>query len=271
MRRLRLEGGHRARSLVWDGERLVHLASGGRSVTMDGTTSPNLVLWGYPFDLALLGPSGSSLAVLWAVAGTKGMVVDRKAGVLRELDRSYYFAHAYEYPVAVGAAVDGTPLLVHCPDAYNRLAIERLDDGERLAAAGERSSDVFHSRLALSPGGRSLLSAGWLWHPVGDVRVYDVAEAIADSRHLEGRGVLPLNSIDTDVEVACWLDDDRLVVGTNPRGSASTMIPRGSVQATWGCGRWRGLRGTPGCQRAPTSAPSTGSASGSWRSSTIPG
>jgi hypothetical protein len=34
--------------------------------------------------------------------------------------------------------------------------------------------DFFHSRLAVSPDGRFLLSAGWVWHPLSLAEIYEL-------------------------------------------------------------------------------------------------
>jgi hypothetical protein len=62
--------------------------------------------------------------------------------------------------MTIGGLPGGADVLVHCPDGYNRLVIETLDRGERLASATEKAGDLFQSRLAVSPGGRHLLTAG---------------------------------------------------------------------------------------------------------------
>jgi len=80
-------------------------------------------------------------------------------------------------------------ILAHCPDKYSRIDFEEVESGTRLTA-GERSlADVFHSRLTVSPDGRYLVSAGWVWHPVDTVVVFDIARALRDPSHLDGDGV----------------------------------------------------------------------------------
>lgn len=74
---------------------------------------------------------------------------------------------------------------------------------------------MLHSRLAVSPDGRSLLSAGWLWHPVGTVEVYDLVAALDHPTVLDQHGAL-WEQVDAEVEAACWLDSDRLLVSGHP-------------------------------------------------------
>ncbi len=72
-------------------------------------------------------------------------------------------------------------------NAYNRLEIEDARTGEPLTAGPEREpDDFFHSRLAVSPSGRYLLSAGWVWHPWGCLVVFDLRQALADPRAPKG-------------------------------------------------------------------------------------
>jgi hypothetical protein len=211
--KLRFDRRHKARSLVWSGNVLIDAVGGEASIALDGPAHTSTVNWAFSFDRALLAPTG--LRVLYSVMGTKGLVATPHRAV-REINRSYYCANAYEYPVAVGRLDDGREVLVHCPDGYNRLTIEALVDGERVCSATDEAVDVFHSRLQLSPGGSHLLSAGWVWHPFGVATVHDIDEAAADEAHLDGWGVFPWGSVAGQVEAACWLDSDLLVVTTDP-------------------------------------------------------
>jgi hypothetical protein len=210
--RLRFERGHKARSLLWSGDSIIDVAGGQAWVALDGTAKPSSTNWAFDFDRVVAAPSG--LRVLYTVLGTKGLVTTSRHKI-REVNRSYYHANAYEYPVATGLLSDGTEVLVHCPDGYNRITIETLSRGERLCAASDNALDVFHSRLSLSPDGRYLLSAGWVRRPAGIAAVYDTLEATAHSSHLDGSGVLPPGSIAGEVEAACWLSPDLLAVSTN--------------------------------------------------------
>jgi hypothetical protein len=63
--------------------------------------------------------------------------------------------------------------------------------------------------------GRHLLSAGWLWHPVGTVEVYDLVAALDDPTMLDQRTAL-WEQLDAGVEAACWLDSDRLLASGHP-------------------------------------------------------
>ena len=203
-------------SLCWRGDELVDWVGGGRVFAADGTERPARVSYGYRFDAATASPDGR-FAVIYERSGTKGLLL-HDGQIVRELDRSFYHADAYEYPVALFNDPDGRVLLAHCPKDYCRVELEEAETGRPLTASADRKpSDFFHSRLAASPHGKRLLSAGWLWHPVSLVVSFDVAQALADPRHLDDRGDLPssFNPGLTEESSACWLDDDCIAVAAS--------------------------------------------------------
>jgi len=205
------------RSLAWAGDRLVDPAAGGASIGLDGSPKHSVVNWAYTFDRALVTDEAT---VLYTALATKGLVIQSGRRVTREINRSFYHAHQYEYPVTAGRLLDGTGVLIHCPGGYNRLAIETLRGGRLLASATPRAGDMFQSRLRLSPDGRHLLTAGWVWHPCDVVAVYDLTQALADDTALDGGYLLPAYAVDAEVESACWLTADQIVVSGNPEEEA---------------------------------------------------
>ncbi len=198
------------RSLVWSGDVLVDWVGGGRRFTRDGEVSQSRVNYAYGFDAALESPSGE-FAVIYTRLGTKGLVLQR-GKLLREINRSFYWAYAYEFPIALIRLETGREVLVHCPDHYNQLEIEDLATGERLTRSTSRKPwDCFHSRLTGSPDGKRLVTAGWLWHPVDEVRLYDLATALAEPSHLDGKG-LGIDAWAEDGSSVAFLNDGRLAV-----------------------------------------------------------
>ena len=150
------------RSLSWRGDELVDWVGGGRAFALDGTERRATVSYAYHFDAVTVSSDGR-FAVIYERQGTKGLLLDG-GKILRELNRSFYQAEAYEYPVTLFHEPDGRLLLAHCPAAYNHIEIEEAESGKVLTACSERKpSDFFHSRLAASPNGKRLLSAGWVW------------------------------------------------------------------------------------------------------------
>ena len=204
------------RSLCWRGDELVDWVDGGRGFAPDGTERKGSVLHGYRFDAATTSPDGR-FAVIYERLGTKGLLL-RDGKCLRELNRSYYHANAYEYPVALFHEPGGRLLLAHCPEDYRRIELEEAETGRPLSASTQREpEDFFHSQLAASTGGKRLLSAGWVWHPWGAVACFDIARALADPRHLDHADPLPYarNVCLAEESSACWLDDDRIAVAAS--------------------------------------------------------
>jgi hypothetical protein len=204
------------RSLCWRGDELVDWVGGERVFVPDGTERPRRILYGYRFDAATTSPDGH-YAVIYERLGTKGLLL-HDGKLVRELDRSYYFADAYEYPVALFDDPDGRVLLAHCPGRYCRVELEEAESGRLLTASTDRKpSDFFHSRLTASPNGKRLLSAGWLWHPLNLVAWFDVAQALTDAHHLDNSDALPhsFNPGLAEESSACWLDDDCIAVAAS--------------------------------------------------------
>ncbi|MEU9240902.1 hypothetical protein [Streptomyces sp. NPDC048385] len=202
------------KSLVWQGDELVCAVDGGRCWGRGGEELKAAAFtWSSPFDAGTASVSGPYSAV-YQERGTKGVLCEGER-IVRELNRSYYHAPDYDYPLALGALGNGREVVVHCPDEYNVLQIEDAASGERLTVGEREPQDVFHSRLSLSPDGRYLLSIGWYWQPFGAALVYDTALALSDPATLDGGGVLPYAAVmNGEVTAGCWLDTDRLVLAT---------------------------------------------------------
>lgn len=101
------------RSLVWNGDELIDWAGGGTRFLLSGETVPNPVYYPYAFDASVMSPSGE-FAVIYTRLGTKGLVLHR-GQILREINRSYYHAGAYEYPIALARLGNGREVLIHSP------------------------------------------------------------------------------------------------------------------------------------------------------------
>lgn len=211
---VKLECERPVRSLAWRGDTLVDWVDGGRAYGLDGRVVDRAVRYAYRFD-AVASSSDGRYAVIHERLGTKGLLL-RDGEVLRELDRSFYHATAYAFPVCLWMTARGRTLLAHCPREYNALQIEDADTGDVLAAADlERADDFFHSRLQVSPSGTRLLSAGWVWHPWDAVVFFDVARALEDPRHLGSSADGSLGDSDWEDSSATWLTDEAAAVATS--------------------------------------------------------
>lgn len=199
------------RSLCWRGDELVDWVGGGRSFLLDGTERRAPVRYAYRFDAATASPDGR-YAVIYERFGTKALLLDN-GEIVREFNRSFYCANAYEYPVALFNDPTGRAVLAHCPDAYSRIELEEVSTGQALTSSPARKpEDFFHSRLTASPNGSRLLSAGWVWHPWSMVVSFDVERALGDPALLDrGEPVKPHSGYEEGS--ACWLNDSCVVVG----------------------------------------------------------
>lgn len=205
----------RVRSLVWDGDDLVDWVSGGTRRGLNGETTGTRISYGDLVDAATASPDGK-YGIIYTKLGTKGIVIGG-GKIIREINRSYYHAEVYEYPVAIFRAKNGRYILAHCPDEYCHLELEDLLTGERLTTqANRKPEDTFHSRLTASPDGAYLLRAGWAWHPVDVVGVYDVQTALEDPSHLDGEGLFP--NIVAEETSAAFLGNDRLLITAREYG-----------------------------------------------------
>jgi len=204
-------------SLTWYGDTLVDWVRGGARFHLhDGTCEESRVSWAFPFDMACATKDGR-FAVIYQRLGTKALLL-RDGKLLRELNRSYYHAHVYEYPVCLWRASDGRTLLAHCPEDYCRIEIDDAESGIRLTEGLRKPDDFFHSRLLVNSSGTHLLSAGWAWQPWDGVAFYDVAEALHDPTHLDKlahRAPGSLNAAFAEESSACWQTTARVLLGAS--------------------------------------------------------
>lgn len=115
---------------------------------LDGTVTGPQVIWTYRFNAAVPSVSGQYV-VIYEKLGTKGLLV-RNGNLVRELNRSFYCATAYEYPVAFASLPNGREILIHCPDEYNRIDFEDAETGARLTGGSERKlTDFFLAASAM--------------------------------------------------------------------------------------------------------------------------
>jgi hypothetical protein len=198
------------KSLCWSGDALIDWVSGGIRYGLDGSVADPSIRYGYRFDAAVSSQDGR-YAAIYEKLGTKAILL-RDGKQVRELNRSYYHADAYEYPIALHTLPSGRTLLAHCPEEYCRLEIEDAETGERLTRRDGESPDVFHSRLQFSRDGRYLLSAGWLWQPVDEAYVFDVTRALEQPESLDRPQPLELGESFLEIHAAAFGAGDTLVI-----------------------------------------------------------
>src|SRR5882672_5196828 len=156
------------RSLCWRGDELVDWVGGGRAFALDGSERRARINDAYRFDAATASADGR-FAVIYERLGTEALLL-HDGKILRQLNRDFYRAYAFEYPVVLFNEPGGRLLLAHCPTSYCRIELEDAETGQPLVVSTERKpTDFFHSRLQASPQGKRVLSAGWVWSPWGVV------------------------------------------------------------------------------------------------------
>lgn len=203
-------------SLTWCGDMLVDWVRGGRVFYLDGRCEDPHVAWGFPFDAACATTNGR-FAVVYQRLGTKALLL-REGKILRELNRSYYCAHAYEHPVCIWQAPDGRTLVAHCPEAYRQIDIDDAETGIRLTKGARSPQDFFHSRLMVNANSTRLLSAGWVWHPWNGVVYYEIADVLRDPTHLDNTADHAPGSLDVclaEEASACWQTTERVLLGAS--------------------------------------------------------
>jgi hypothetical protein len=198
------------RSLHWHGDALVDLASGGITYHFDGTTKPRSVYYAYRFDQAI-GFKETGYAILYEKLGTKGLILKNGKHV-REINRSYYRANAYEYPIAIFELPDGRVAIAHCPEEYNKIEIEEIESGKRLAVRQGEAQDFFHSRLQVSPNGEYLISAGWVWHPIDLIQIFSIPEALRNPSYLDQYKRLQLPEELFEINAAAFQKNGKILI-----------------------------------------------------------
>lgn len=198
------------KSLCWCGDYLIDYI-GLNVYHLSGEILDKNISYAYRFDRAISTPDGK-YAVLYETYGTKGIIL-KENKLLREINRSFYLADAYEYPVTVFRSLDNRLCLAHCPEDYNVLDIDDLETGERLTSANRESNDFFQSRLQASPDGRYILSAGWVWHPVDSIEIFDLEDDISNPKNLSPYRNEALQDLRLfEINAAVFIDNSTIVL-----------------------------------------------------------
>jgi hypothetical protein len=218
----------RVRSLCWHGNELIDWATGGNRYQLDGTITESRVYWGYKFDNAVTSPDGR-YAVIYETLGTKAVIL-KEGKILREINRSYYFADVYEYPVTLMCLRNGSIALAHCPDEYCKIELEEIETGQRLTARANKPADFFHSRLQVSSDGRFILSAGWYWRPFDRIEVYEIETALANPETLDQIWQMKLDGVEGEIHSAAFNGNDELIFTADAQIDQSPVIGRYSLE-----------------------------------------
>lgn len=199
------------KTINWYGDTIVDWASGGKQYFLNGEILESHTYFPFAFDAAITS-ANLTYTFIYQPLGTKELLL-KNGELLREINRSHYFANAYEFPCAF-IEVNSVTYLIHCPVAYNQLDFENAETGELLTNVSERKpADFFHSRLAVSSDNSTLISRGWVWHPLDVTLIFDVNNCLSEPKVLdELRWQLPDGA---EVCTASFIDSERIVIGSS--------------------------------------------------------
>ncbi|BAU52252.1 hypothetical protein [Mucilaginibacter gotjawali] len=199
-------------TICWLDTAVVDWASAGQLYSLDGKEKQlGKYHYGYNFDSSIVSSDGQ-YAFIYKKLETKGLLL-KNGELLREINRSYYYADVYEYPAAF-VTVNYKTYLVHCPLEYSRLDFEDVETGELITdIPGRKPSYVFHSRLEINAPNTFLMSKGWCWHPTDVVQVFNI-DACINNPLLLDKSILSPN-IDVEVCTASFINDSKIMIGTS--------------------------------------------------------
>ena len=198
------------KTINWHGDAIVDWASGGKQYFLNGQIGPSHTYFAFAFDAAITS-ANNTYAFIYQRLGTKGLLL-KNGGLVREINRSHYFANAYEFPCAF-IEIDGTTYLIHCPVAYNQLDFEDAETGELVTNIPDRNpEDLFHSRLAVSPDNSLIISKGWVWHPLNEVCIFNAKECLSSPKLLDNTNNQPPCGV--EICTASFIDDKRILIGS---------------------------------------------------------
>jgi len=200
-------------TITWFNDTVVDWASAGQQYGLDGSQHQ---LYKYSFGAldfngAICSADGQ-YAFIYQKLGTKGLLLKGDI-LLREINRSYYYANVYEWPVAF-VTVDETTYLIHCPKKYCRLDFENVETGEIVTDVPERDPfDFFHSRLEINTKSTLLMSKGWHWHPFDTIKAYNIKDCIENPLMLDDSALYP--ELGTEICTASFITGAKVLIGTS--------------------------------------------------------
>jgi hypothetical protein len=198
------------KTICWQGNSIVDWASGIR-YELDGTKKHFGYHYTYNFDSAINSNDGVYV-LIYQKLGTKGLLL-KNGEIVKEINRSYYCANAYEFP-AVFVTLENITYLIHCPVSYNQLDFENVETGEIITNIhGRDLKDRFYSRLEVSPDSTYLMSKGWVWHPLDEILVFEIAKCINNPRLLDEPQLYP--NVGVEICTASFIDDETVIIGSS--------------------------------------------------------
>ena len=166
----------------------------------------------YGFGNSAISSLDGIYAFIYEKLGTKGLLL-KNGELIREINRSYYCANAYEFPAAF-ITFEHRTYLIHCPIAYDQLDFEDVETGEIITnIEGRKPDGRFHSRLEISTDGTFLMSKGWVWHPLYTISVFNIEECIRNPLLLDNSRFSP--DVGVEICTASFIDDNTIIIGSS--------------------------------------------------------
>ncbi len=197
-------------SLIWKGNDLKDWVGNGRVFNLNGEIEGVSHGRQYKFDAAIQSDN-EVYTVVYEKFGTKGVLL-KNGEVLREINRSYYLADVYEYPIAF-IKIEEEYAIVHCPDEYNIIEVDNVETGVRITNTSNRKepADYFHSRFRVNDANTKLLNTGWVWHPMDIIELFDLKMSLNDNDLFDNpTSIAEVNMV--DVCSAEFLSNDLIVI-----------------------------------------------------------
>lgn len=210
------------RTIDWLNEGIVDWVSAGQFYSLDGHQKQLAKYhYAFSFDASITSQDGQ-YAFIYKRLGTKGILL-KHGEIIREINRTYYHAETYEYPAAF-ITFDNKTYLAHCPIDYCRLDFEDVETGEIVTdVKGRKPSDIFHSRLLISPDNKYLMVCGWAWHPVDTVELFDISACFKNPILLDNSSLYP--DFGTQINSASFIDDNRILIASSDEEPCDDEAP----------------------------------------------
>jgi hypothetical protein len=209
-------------TIDWVNGHIVDWVSAGLQYSLDGQQRQLAKYhYAFSFDGSITSQDGQ-YAFIYKRLGTKGLLL-KNGEIIREINRTYYQAEVYEFPAAF-ITFDKETYLVHCPINYCQLDFENVETGEIVTNIKSRKpSDIFHSRLSISPDNKYLMVCGWAWHPVDTVELFEIAECFKNPLLLDKSLLSP--DFGTQINSANFIDNERILIAASDEEPFDDEVP----------------------------------------------
>ncbi|MEO6611036.1 MAG: hypothetical protein ABIT05_00035 [Chitinophagaceae bacterium] len=209
-------------TIDWADRNIVDWVSAGQQYSLDGQQKQlGKYHYAFSFDGSITSQDGQ-YAFIYKRLGTKGILL-KNGEIIREINRTYYQAEVYEFPAAF-ITFDNKTYLAHCPINYCQLDFENVETGEIVTNIQNRKpSDIFHSRLSISPDNKYLMVCGWAWHPVDIVELFDIEKCFKNPFLLDNSSLSP--DFGTQINTASFIDNERILIAASDEESFDDEVP----------------------------------------------